>query len=74
MGTRPHVPVEIAFQNAVLDCSGAFSALRFSPGVAEAVGRWQPCCHREGKARLRMNVTQKTGTWRGRGTIRRVLL
>lgn len=36
-------------------------------GAAKALGFWQPFCYHEVKARLRIDPTQKTKGWRGRG-------
>lgn len=42
-------PIAFEFQNFVLDCCGALSAMCFSAGAAKALGSWQPLCHHEVK-------------------------
>ena len=40
-------PIAFEFQNFVLDCCGALSAVCFSAGAVKALGSWQPFCHHE---------------------------
>lgn len=42
-------PIAFEFQNFVLDCCGALSAVCFSAGAVKALGSWQPFCHHEVK-------------------------
>lgn len=42
-------PIAFEFQNCVLGCCGALSAVGFSAGAAESLGSWHPFCHHEVK-------------------------